>query len=677
LHRTVCGVVETRYQNTAELIAKLDEIIALSNPKEPYLKTSLPAVSGFFTGREKEIQEIHDCLKENDIVFLSGIGGIGKSELAKHFAYQYEKEYDAIIFAPFVNDIQMMIADDIFVPICNFSQYPEEKPEEYFARKMRKLAELCDKRILMIVDNLDTTEDPNMDHLFRLGCKMLVTTRMDFSDVYPEMQLNLGVLENPLEVFHEYYKKPVSDEEQKSVDEIIDIVCGHTMTVELLAKQMMAGRVKPQKMLEKLKNGGISESGKEKVRTAKDGNLAMQNTYGHIQALFDLSELDEDEKYVLANLSLIPHTGISADLFGEWCEIEDFDTINKLAVQGWIRWDKERDYISLHTLISNILHNEHNIQDVQVLISRFSEYLTDDETGEVILKDIPFDFANIVATTIIELFCNKQLDPTEEAIHCIGKFGDFFFDQSLFELAEKSYHIQQEFYKILGLSNPYLLLVIYNNLALLYDKQGDLYDIEELSQKALHYFSECLVIVENSKNNLEEYLGTIYLNIGSVYHTLGSYENAEKYYKKAIKIDDSHSKYNLMGVLYNDLKKYNEALKMLNLAMEKAILCKAAPLTISVIEHNIGASYKGLTMYDKAIIHLKNSLKIKQNFYDSSYEIAMAKSLLGQVYILLGEKSNYNIAKQVLSEAMDIFRKIVGESNAEYQKAREYFYSIC
>lgn len=314
----------------------------------------MPAVSGFFTGREKEIQEIHDRLKENDIVFLSGIGGIGKSELAKHFAYQYGKEYDAIIFASFVNDIQMMIADDTFVPICNFSQYPEEKPEEYFARKMRKLAEICDERTLMIVDNLDTTEDPDMDHLFRLGCKMLVTTKMDFSDVYPEAQLNLGVLENPLEVFHEYYKKPVSDEEQKSVDEIIDIVCGHTMTVELLAKQMMAGRVKPQKMLEKLKNGGISESGKEKVRTAKDGNLAMQNTYGHIQALFDLSELDEDEKYILANLSLIPHTGISADLFAEWCEIEDFDTINKLAVQGWIRWDREKDYISVHPVIADI-----------------------------------------------------------------------------------------------------------------------------------------------------------------------------------------------------------------------------------------------------------------------------------------------------------------------------------
>ena len=152
------------------------------------------------------------------------------------------------------------------------------------------------------------------------------------------------------------------------MDEIIEIVCGHTMTVELLAKQMMAGRVKPEKMLEKLKNGGISDSGKEKVRTAKDGDISVHSTYEHVQALFDLSELGESEKYVLANLSLIPYTGISAELFCEWCEIDNFDVINNLVVEGWIRWDKEKDYISLHPVISTCLQGIVSINNSYVIL---------------------------------------------------------------------------------------------------------------------------------------------------------------------------------------------------------------------------------------------------------------------------------------------------------------------
>jgi len=355
---TLCNDVNMRYQSTDEMVDILDKIIKIADTEKPFLKSSLPNVSGFFIGRDAEIKEIYKRLQENNVLFLSGIGGIGKSELAKHYAKKYESEYDAIIFAPFVNDIQMMVADDNYVQIHNFFQYPEEKPNEYFERKMQEFAKLCNERTLIIVDNFDTIKDKNLSRLLSLNCKILITTRRDFTESYPDSQLDVGTLTNPFKVFDEHYKKPLSVDERTCVDEIIEIVDGHTMTVELLAKQMMAGRVKPKKMLGKLKSGGISESGKEKVSHANEkGEISRENTYDHIQALFDLSNLDEDEKYVLANLSLIPHTGISAELFGEWCEIEDFDTINNLAIEGWIRWDREKDYISLHTVCAGVCNN--------------------------------------------------------------------------------------------------------------------------------------------------------------------------------------------------------------------------------------------------------------------------------------------------------------------------------
>ena len=44
-------------------------------------------------GRDKELEELYTMLEENRHVFLCGIAGIGKSELAKAYAKQYIKHY--------------------------------------------------------------------------------------------------------------------------------------------------------------------------------------------------------------------------------------------------------------------------------------------------------------------------------------------------------------------------------------------------------------------------------------------------------------------------------------------------------------------------------------------------------------------------------------------------------
>ncbi|MBR4863274.1 MAG: hypothetical protein IKU07_01755 [Oscillospiraceae bacterium] len=359
LLHTITGVVEARYPSAEALIAQIDAVVSLADPKAAYLKSNLPAVQDVFVGRDGEIEEIHRMLNENNILFLNGIGGIGKSELAKHYAkvHMENGDYDTVIFAPYISDVNMLLQDDNATPLYNFAPYPEEKPEEYCARKLRKLQELCDAHTLFIVDNLDCEDDPGLHKLLNLDCKLLITTRADFSDYGYGKQLYLDALRNRssiLELFYKHYTKPLTKEEADCVEQIIDLVAGHTMTVELLAKQMMAGRVKPDKMLAKLQEGGISESGKEKVRAGKDGVFSAQSAYGHIQALFDLSELNEDEKYILANLSLIPYTGIPAELFHDWCELDSYDTINNLATAGWIKYNKTQDTIAVHPLISEI-----------------------------------------------------------------------------------------------------------------------------------------------------------------------------------------------------------------------------------------------------------------------------------------------------------------------------------
>lgn len=127
---------------------------------------------------------------------------------------------------------------------------------------------------------------------------------------------------------------------------------GHTLTVELIARQAKAGFLTPAQMLTKLKEHGLSGSGKEKVNSTKNNRQSKKTAFDHITAIFDIANLSEQEKYVLANMALVPIDGVRGDLFKDYCGLEDFDAVNKLIDCGWLIRDD--DIIKMHPVIGKI-----------------------------------------------------------------------------------------------------------------------------------------------------------------------------------------------------------------------------------------------------------------------------------------------------------------------------------
>ena len=62
------------------------------------MDSEVPKPCRHFLGRENELEKLHAILEENIKVFLYGIAGIGKSELAKAYAKTYRKEYTNILY---------------------------------------------------------------------------------------------------------------------------------------------------------------------------------------------------------------------------------------------------------------------------------------------------------------------------------------------------------------------------------------------------------------------------------------------------------------------------------------------------------------------------------------------------------------------------------------------------
>ena len=110
---------------------KSDVRITVKNESEgAFSKTNIPySENKFFTGRLEKIEELHNALKSNKTAAISqpqaisGLGGIGKTQTAVKYAYQYWDEYKYILWAN-ADSLETLIPD--FVAIAKMLNLPNK-----------------------------------------------------------------------------------------------------------------------------------------------------------------------------------------------------------------------------------------------------------------------------------------------------------------------------------------------------------------------------------------------------------------------------------------------------------------------------------------------------------------------------------------------------------------------
>ena len=96
------------------------------------MDSEVPKPCRHFLGREEELDELHTLFEENRHIFLYGIAGIGKSELAKAYAKQYRKQYTNILYMEYTGNLYQDIVDMDFI-----DDPPEISEQERFQRHNR------------------------------------------------------------------------------------------------------------------------------------------------------------------------------------------------------------------------------------------------------------------------------------------------------------------------------------------------------------------------------------------------------------------------------------------------------------------------------------------------------------------------------------------------------------
>ena len=315
------------------------------------MDSEVPKPCRHFLGRDKELEELHAMLEENLHVFLYGIAGIGKSELAKAYAKQYKKHYTNILYVEYTGDLHQDITDMDFI-----DDPPEISEQERFQRHNRFLRSLKSDTLLIIDNfNVTATQDNFLSVVLKYRCQILFTTRSNLNE-YCTFQLkeikDINIL---FQLTSAFYSE--ADKYRSTVEKIIETVHYHTFAVELAAKLLENGISTPGQLLAKLQEERASLDNEDKIKIIKDGQSSKATYYSHIHTLFSLYALSRKQQDIMCNLCFLPYTGISARIFAKWLELPTLNEINDLIETGFVQ-TTTRHTISLHPMIKEIALSE-------------------------------------------------------------------------------------------------------------------------------------------------------------------------------------------------------------------------------------------------------------------------------------------------------------------------------
>lgn len=361
-HRTLASHANARYSSDQELIGALQPIVDETVPGRCFLYSAKRAPLASFIGREQELGKIHAAFTGGaNIVFLRGLGGIGKTELAKAYGKRFENEYDTVCFGTFKTDTDALLRDQGFI---SFANVPAEAASA--EDNLRRLS-LTDPHTLLIVDDYSFSEDDSLfENLLSLPCRVLITTREQTKDLFANEQtiqhFTLGSLQQNEQwnLFTTGYHGFLTEEEKQGIEKLFAAVDGHTMFIDLFAKNLQATGLPVLEAVSGFEKDGLSEISEAKIRSMKDG-IKADTIEGYFRTLFDISNLSDDAKRALSCLALLGGIHIDKRFL---CKLSgnNLDALNlELINRGWVRCVEELDEVSSHEILMHSVYMSLNL----------------------------------------------------------------------------------------------------------------------------------------------------------------------------------------------------------------------------------------------------------------------------------------------------------------------------
>lgn len=413
--------------------------------KRKLLSTSSVIPKKIFCGRDDTIADIANSFHRGErVIFIYGIGGIGKTQIAKQYAKQYKDDYDTIIYATYDRCLRdIVLSDSVFSLSPELTRYtmedgsPEDN-ESYFSRKLDAIKGVTDERTLILIDNFDVEEDEHLTALADAKYRLLITSRCDYSRYYHTVKVEpLVSIEHLKDIFMQNYNGDDVSRDDPALVELIELVNRHTYTVELLALHMENSGQSAEEMLSEVTKRGIM-SLDEKVRNSE---MKTSIAYENLLKMFKIFSLTDEEQQILMYLSLMPIGGVNARNFREWADLSSPRTIKSLESRSWII--RNVDGIALHPIVREVVKHEIpvNESNCREFLDRFTDTILDKKAWHFKIPEKERYLG--IAKSILAEF-SEITEGTEDLYYYVQCLASFAFEvEYATELASRLYEFQK------------------------------------------------------------------------------------------------------------------------------------------------------------------------------------------------------------------------------------------
>ena len=512
----------------------------------------VPKACAHFCGRNQELSTLHELISEKRIIFLQGIAGIGKSELAKAYARAYRKDYTNILYLTYSGDLRQDIIDLDFV-----DDLPEDTEEDRFRKHNRFLRSLKEDTLL-IIDNFNTTagKDAFFSVLLKYRCRILFTTRSRFDNY---ASFNLGEISDPdalLSLMGYFYSD--AKRKQSILKQIIQTVHSHTLAVELSARLLETGILEPQELLARLQVEKSALGATDTIDIVKDGQSRKATYYEHIHTLFSLYRLSEEELNIMRGLIFVPVSGVSGRLYANWMKLSDMNRINDLIEKGFVQTQSGRQ-ISLHPMIQEVAIDETrpSVNNSAVLLDSLQTICLLHGHDVTWYKPLFLTIENIIReiaddNTPAYLSFLEDVFPYMEKYHytagmelIIGKLTGLLTDETVgrsTDRAEDVFPYMEKYHYTAGME-----LIIGKLSGLLTDEtvgrstdRAVLLDYraacEEKTEKAIKLEKEAIALIPEISEENAHLVSNLYSNLGGLYKKAGKRDLAQQAMEQGLRI---------------------------------------------------------------------------------------------------------------------------------------------
>lgn len=642
---------------------KMDQLLQCGHAVDrfpKYLTGLEPFQQDDILHREKDIAALTEKLASDEkMVLISGIGGVGKTLLARAVCEAMKEHFKHIAWLQYDGDLDAQL--------LKLDLWPQNSDLNSRLIQIKTFLKTIEEPVLIILDNIEappSRETLSTLNSFSPSVRLLLTSRLPQIPGVETYPLEFLSLEACIDVFYAAYTRDEKREHCEVVEKMITSVSRHTLTVELLALSAQGDADMLPNVWRKLQDAGFAYSDLEVENFHEPDPQTIQQ---RIQRLYDLAGMDEAKRKILRVFSILPHSSPIPFKIIEWMPCNPND-LNWLVDRGWLQQIGNDLY--LHQVIQESLRMQEvpSVEDLRGLLVSFS-------TREYIPEDMVYTEAatRLALSEALIVWLEPQLEDALFAalLACTASF---------YEMKQANYTKALEYHKKALEIREKVNGRDHSDTAYSYNNLGILYRVLGHFKMALDYHQKALSIRKNILVSYHPDIADTHNNIAIVYSELEKHQKAIEHYQLALEIyvkvfgtnhpATASTLRNLAGVYHasGDAKK---ALKYCQKSLEICIreLGDDHPDTAATYQ-NLGLVYHSLNKTDIAIDSFKKSLAVKEKVLSIDHpDIAITLINLAGVY---KDQGDYPLALELFLKAYLILFSSLGAQHPKSITIKRY-----